>query len=93
MVENFAMVGNDPTFERTILGIARALFVNRLHVLRLTEVVRHGIRPSPDDGNMALPDHLEDEMKQQAIDYVLTCLPEEWAPYVEEAKADWLRPA
>jgi hypothetical protein len=52
----------DPTFERTILGITRALFVNRLHVLRLTEVVRHGIAPSKDDGNMALPDALEEEM-------------------------------
>lgn len=87
------MVGNDPTFEKTILGIARALFINRLHVLRLTEVVRLGIRPNHEDGNMALPDQLESEMKQQAIDYVLTCLPEGWAPLVEEAKADWLRPA
>ena len=87
------MVGNDPTFERTVLGIARALFVNRLHVLRLTEVVRLGIKPSDDDGNMELPDHLEREMKQQAADYVLTCLPEEWATLIEEAKADWLRPA
>ena len=83
----------DPNFERTILGIARALFINRLHVLRLTEVVRHGIRPSQDDGNMSLPDALEEEMKQQAIDYVLTCLPEEWGPLIEEAKVDWLRPA
>ena len=87
------MVGNDPTFERTVLGIARALFINRLHVLRLTEVVRLGIRPRQDDGNMELPEHLESEMKQQAIDYVLTCLPEEWATLVEEVKADWMRPA
>lgn len=87
------MVGKDPTYERTILGIARALFINRLHVLRLTEVVRHGIRPRDDDGDMELPPQLEHEMKQQAIDYVLTCLPEEWAELVEEAKVDWLRPA
>ncbi len=86
-------MGNDPTYERTVLGIARALFINRLHVLRLTEVVRLGIKPSHDDGNMELPDHLEREMKQQAADYVLTCLPEEWAPLIEEAKVDWLRPA
>lgn len=86
-------MSSEPAFERTILGIARALFVNRLHVLRLTEVVRHGIRPSQDDGNMSLPDSLEAEMKEQAIAYVLTCLPEEWGPLIEEAKADWLRPA
>ena len=87
------MVANDSMFERTVLGIARMLFINRLHVLRLTEVVRLGIRPSQEDGNMSLPDHLESEMKQQAIDYVITYLPEEWATLVEEAKADWLRPA
>ena len=34
----------DPMLERTLLGIAHALYINRLHVLRLTEVVRLGIR-------------------------------------------------
>ena len=43
------MVGKDGTMdshlERALLGIAHALFLNRLHVLRLTEVVRLGVRP------------------------------------------------
>ena len=36
----------DPTQEEMFLGIANALFMNRLHVLPLTEIVRHGIRPN-----------------------------------------------
>ena len=39
----------DPANEELFLGIAHALFVNRLHVLRLTEIVRLGIRPDPHD--------------------------------------------
>jgi len=82
----------DPTIERLITGIAHALFINRLHVLRLTEVVRHGIRPSSDDGNMELPEELDRQMRQQAIDYVYTYLPEEFHAAINAAKADWLRP-
>ena len=37
----------DPNVERTFLSVAHALFMNRLHLLRLTEVVRLGIRPDP----------------------------------------------
>jgi hypothetical protein len=83
----------DPHMEAMFLGIAHALFMNRLHVLRLTEVVRLGIRPSPDDGTMTLPPELDGEMKQQAIDYVLTCFPEEFSVLIHQAKTDWLRPA
>ncbi|MBT8495288.1 MAG: hypothetical protein KJO07_19735, partial [Deltaproteobacteria bacterium] len=60
----------DSTMERTVVGIAHALFINRLHVLRLTEVVRLGIKPSSEDENMVIPPELDDELKQQAIDYV-----------------------
>ena len=77
--------------DRVIVGIAHALFMNRLHLLRLTEVVRLGIRPDPTDGNMALDDKLDDEVKQQAIDYVLTCFPAEHAPVISAASAGWLR--
>ncbi|HET6612813.1 MAG TPA: hypothetical protein VFG83_12525 [Kofleriaceae bacterium] len=83
----------DPTFEKVILGVAHALFMNRLHVLRLTEVVRLGIRPSSEDGNLELPAGLDYEMRQQAIDYVLTCLPPEVSVLINQAKSDWLRPA
>jgi hypothetical protein len=30
----------DPVHEELFLGVAHALFMNRLHVLRLTEIVR-----------------------------------------------------
>jgi len=76
---------------QVVVGIAHALFMNRLHLLRLTEVVRLGIRPDPDDGNMALPDSLDSEVKQQAIDYVLTCFPTEYSTLISEASAGWLR--
>ena len=83
----------DSTMERTVVGIAHALFINRLHVLRLTEVVRLGIKPSSEDENMVIPPKLDDELKQQAIDYVLTCLPAEYSALVNHAKSDWLNPA
>lgn len=81
----------DDLLERTMVGVAHALFMNRLHLLRLTEVVRLGIRPSAEDGNMELPAELDSEMKQQAIDYVLTCFPAEYGPTITSASADWLR--
>jgi hypothetical protein len=79
--------------ERTLLGIAHALYINRLHLLRLTEVVRHGIRPDREDGTMELPAGLDREVQQQAIDFVLTCFPEEMAGLINQAKKEWLRPA
>jgi hypothetical protein len=83
----------DPTLERALLGIAHALFMNRLHLLRLTEVVRHGIKPDREDGTMQLPPALDKELRQQAIDFVLTCFPEEMATLINQAKKEWLRPA
>jgi hypothetical protein len=83
----------DPMIERALLGIAHALYINRLHVLRLTEVVRHGIKPDREDGTMELPAGLDREVQQQAIDFVLTCFPEEMAPLINQAKREWLRPA
>lgn len=83
----------DQTLERVFVGIAHALFMNRLHLLRLTEVVRLHIQPSQDDGNMEVPPEIDRELRQQAVDYVLTCFPEEFAPIIDRAKSDWLRPA
>jgi len=83
----------EQNLERNFLGVAHALFMNRLHLLRLTEVVRLGVRPASEDGNMVLPAKLDDEMKQQAIDFVLTCFPPEFATLIHHAKADWLNPA
>jgi hypothetical protein len=83
----------EPNVERLLLAVAHALFMNRLHLLRLTEVVRHGIRPNPEDGVMELPEELDVQMKQQAIDFVLTCFPPEMSMIINQHKADWLRPA
>lgn len=79
--------------DRTVVAIAHALFMNRLHVLRLTEVVRLGIKPDSNDGdNFKLPDGLDEEMRQQSVDYVLTCLPD-YADAIDAVKSNWLRPA
>lgn len=84
---------SESSLERALVGIAHALFINRLHVLRLTEVVRLHIEPDAMDSQMILPPEIDNELKQQAIDFVLTCFPREWAPVIHEAKEDWLRPA
>lgn len=80
----------DPTQEELFLGIAYALFMNRLHVLRLTEIVRHGIRPNPADGNMEVPEPLDAELKQQAVDYVLKCFPQSFAKKLAASTSRWL---
>jgi len=82
----------DPGVERILLGIAHALFMNRLHVLRLTEVVRLGVKPD-DDGILDIPPELDEQLKRQAIDYILMCFPSEFSVSIHEAKTDWLRPA
>ena len=80
----------DPTQEEMFLGIAYALFMNRLHVLRLTEMVRPGVRPNPDDNMMDVPEPLDAELKQQAIDYVLKCFPQSFAKKLAASTASWL---
>ena len=80
----------DSTQEELFLGIAYALFMNRLHVLRLTEVVRHGIRPNADDGNMEVPDPLDGELKQQAVEYVIKCFPAGFTKRLRAAADHWL---
>ena len=42
---------------------------------------------------MELPEELDVQMKQQAIDFVLTCFPPEMSMIINQHKADWLRPA
>lgn len=83
----------EPHLERALLGIAHALFLNRLHVLRLTEVVRLGVRPDKEDGIMNLPGNIDRELQQQAIDFVQMCFPKEMSAAINQAKKDWLRPA
>jgi len=85
------MAALDPAVEELFLGIAHALFVNRLHVLRLTEVVRLGIKPDPHDQNMEVPPEVDKELIQQAFAYVLRHFPPSFAGKVEAAKARWIR--
>ena len=80
----------DPGNEEMFLGIAHALFVNRLHVLRLTEVVRLGIRPDPADQNMEVPPEVDRELIQQAFAYVARHFPPSFAGKIEAAKARWV---
>jgi hypothetical protein len=80
----------DPAHEELFLGIAHALFMNRLHVLRLTEVVRLGIRPNSEDGMMDVPEGLDKDLKDQAIAYVLKCFPDAWGSKIQAAKSRWL---
>jgi len=81
----------DPVTEEMFLGIAHALFVNRLHVLRLTEVVRLGIRPDPHDQNMEVPPEVDRELISQAFAYVLHNFPQSFSGKLEAAKARWIR--
>ena len=93
MVMTGPMDLKDPALERVFLGIAHALFMNRLHLLRLTEVVRLGIQPSKEGGYMDIPPDLDNELNEQAINYVLTCLPEQFRDAIQRVQADWMRPA
>ena len=85
------MAAMDPGLEEILLGIAHALFVNRLHVLRLTEVVRLGIKPDPHDQNMEVPEEIDRELLQQAFAYVVRHFPQSFAGKIEAAKARWAR--
>ena len=42
---------------------------------------------------MQLPEKLDREVQQQAIDFVLTCFPEEMGPLIQQARKEWQRPA
>lgn len=80
----------DPTQEEMFLGIAYALFMNRLHLLRLTEIVRLGVRPNPEDGMMDVPEPLDGELKQQSLDYVIKCFPQSFSRKLSSAASSWL---
>jgi len=91
VVRNGALMAMDPGNEEMFLGIAHALFANRLHVLRLTEIVRMNIRPDPSDGNMEVPADVDRELMNQAFAYVMHHFPQSFAGKIEAAKARWVR--
>jgi hypothetical protein len=84
-----AMSERDHKFQQFALAVAKAMFADRLHVLRLTEVVRHNVRPN-DEGYMLLPPELDDEMKKQAFDFVLAMMPEDFHVELYQHKQAWL---
>lgn len=86
MTDRNAVVDQNRT---VFLGIARALFMNRLHVLRLTEVVRHQIRPN-EEGVMLLPPELDEEMRKQAFDFVLATFPDDFHLELHQVRSSWL---
>jgi hypothetical protein len=78
-------------YHQVFLAIARGMFMTRLHVLRLTEVVRLGIKPN-DEGVMLLPPELDEEVSKQAFDYVMAIMPEEFHLDLLQLKTSWLKP-
>lgn len=75
--------------EKHLLCIAHALYSTRLHVLTLTEVVRHRIQPD-EDGLLRLPPALDVEMKKQAFDYLLAMFPPELHPSLLAERPKWM---
>lgn len=76
---------------KTFLALARGMYMTRLHLLRLTEVVRLGVQPN-EEGLMLLEAPLDEEMKRQAFDYLLTVFPEEYHLEIIQLKSRWATP-
>ena len=76
-------------FHQFVLAMAKALFAERMHLLRLTEIVRHQVRPN-DEGLMILPSEMDEEMKKQAFDFVLMMMPEEYHVELFQLRQSWL---
>jgi len=64
--------------------------MNRLHLLRLTEIVRLQIKPSQKDGIMTVPQELDQQLIEQAFNFVLTCFPREYHAQIHQARRGWL---
>lgn len=93
MLQFRTMAVIETTNDDLLLGIAHALFMNRLHVLRLTEVVRLGIRPNKEDQNLEVPGPLDRELIEQSVAYLLKCFPKPMHKKILAAKSEWLSPA
>jgi hypothetical protein len=85
------MTERDQRFHQFGLAMAKALFAERLHLLRLTEIVRNAVRPN-EEGLMLLPDDIDEELRRQAFDFVVTMMPEEFHVELYGLKNTWLTP-
>jgi len=75
----------DQRFHQFVMAMAKALFSERVHLLRLTEIVRHQVRPN-DEGLMLL----HDELKKQAFEFVLMMVPDDYHVELLQLKQSWL---
>jgi hypothetical protein len=85
------MSDRDHKFHQFAMAMAKALFSERLHLLRLTEIVRYQVRPN-EEGLMLLPDELDGEMRKQAFDFVITIMPDEFHVELYTLRSTWLTP-
>ena len=85
------MSERDQRFHHFAMAMAKALFSERVHLLRLTEIVRLGIRPN-EEGLMLLPDEVDEEMKRVAFNFVMTTMPEDFHVELLTLRSSWLTP-
>jgi hypothetical protein len=76
-------------FHQFVMAMAKALFAERVHLLRLTEIVRNQVRPN-EDGLMILPAEIDEEMKKQAFDFVLMMMPDDYHVELLQLRQSWL---
>ena len=85
------MAERDQRFHHFAMSMAKAIFTERLHVLRLTEIVRFGVKPN-EEGLMLLPDEIDEQMRKQAFDFLLAMMPEEFHVELLTLRTSWLTP-
>src|SRR5688500_14921196 len=85
------MAALDPATEELFLGIALALFVNRLHVLRLTEVCRLGMLREANDANAEVTSDIDRQLANEAFPYAQRRFPAMLSGKIEQANARWIR--
>ena len=85
------MAAIDPAYEELFLGIAHALFVNRLHVLRLPRSSASASSRTRTTRTWKCRDEIDRELIQQAFAYVGRHFPQSFASKIDAAKARWIR--
>jgi hypothetical protein len=90
MIERRVMHSDrEQRFHHFVMAMAKALFSERVHLLRLTEIVRNQVRPN-EEGLMILPAELDEEMKKLAFDFVLMMMPEEYHVELLQLRQSWV---
>ena len=76
---------------QTFMAVAHGLYMNRYHLLTLTEVVRAGVKPN-EDGALVLKTELDRDIREQAFNYLLAVFPEDLHLDLLQRKAEWTIP-